>query len=100
MFSTPGEGRDLVAASASKAGVFDPPALHRAGRPVVLIQNSIHAGEMDGTDSCLALLRDMRITQERSALLSRAVAVTVSISTADRHQRFGPYTRLYQKARE
>ncbi|HEX9302818.1 MAG TPA: hypothetical protein VGA31_00040 [Thermoanaerobaculia bacterium] len=32
-------------------------AVHRAGRPVVLVQNAIHAGEMDGKDALLALLR-------------------------------------------
>jgi len=100
IFGTTGEGRDLVAAIASKDGVFDPPALHRAGRPVVLIQNSIHAGEMDGKDSCLALLRDMLITQERAALLERAVAVIVPIYNADGHERFGPYNRINQNGPE
>ena len=33
------------------------------GRAILLVQNAIHAGEMDGKDSCLALLRDMVITK-------------------------------------
>src|SRR5512134_3725963 len=51
-FGVTGEGRELVAVVASGDGVFDPAKLHRANRPVVLIQNAIHAGEMDGKDSC------------------------------------------------
>ena len=42
-----------------------PAAIHAAKRPVVLVQNSIHAGEMDGKDACLALLRDIKARGER-----------------------------------
>src|ERR1700688_399155 len=47
-FGRTGEGRELDVVIASKDGVFDPAALHAAKRPIVLVQNSIHAGEMDG----------------------------------------------------
>ena len=53
-FGTTGEGLELDIVIASKDGVFDPGKLHAARRPIVLVQNSIHAGEMDGKDSCLA----------------------------------------------
>ena len=72
-FGKTGEGRELDIVIASKDGVFDPEKLHAAKRPIVLVQNAIHAGEMDGKDSCLALLRDMVITGRDSALLDRAV---------------------------
>src|SRR5437773_10228285 len=68
-FGRTGEGRGLVAAVVSRDGSFDPEALRRAGRPVVLVQNAIHAGEMDGKDACLALLRDIVITRTREALV-------------------------------
>jgi zinc carboxypeptidase len=100
VFGATGEGRDLVAVIASKDGVFNPAALHKAGRPIVLIQNSIHAGEMDGKDSCLALLRDMVITKEQAALLERAVVVVIPIYNADGHERFGPYNRINQNGPE
>jgi len=95
-FGRTGEGRDLVVVIASKNGVFDPAALHRAGRPVVLVQNSIHAGEMDGKDSCLALLRDMVVTHEKASLLAKAVVVVIPIYNADGHERFGPHNRINQ----
>ena len=56
-FGRTGEGRDLVAVIVSQDGVFDSAALHKANRPIVLIQNAIHAGEMDGKDSCLEIGR-------------------------------------------
>jgi len=99
-FGRTGEGRDLVVVIASKNGVFDPAALHRAGRPVVLVQNSIHAGEMDGKDACLALLRDMAITRRRAALLDNAVLVVIPIYNADGHERFGPFNRINQNGPE
>jgi hypothetical protein len=95
-FGRTGEGRDLVIIIASKNGVFDPAALHRAGRPIVLIQNAIHAGEMDGKDACLALLRDMVVTRDKAALLDRAVPVVIPIYNADGHERFGPHNRINQ----
>ena len=41
-----GEGRELVGVIVSKDGVFDPAAIHKADRPVIYIQNGIHAGEI------------------------------------------------------
>jgi len=96
VFGKTGEGRDLVAVVISRDGVFDPEALHRAGRPILLIQNAIHAGEMDGKDSCLALLRDVVITKSQSRLIERAVIVFIPIYNADGHERFGPYNRINQ----
>jgi hypothetical protein len=95
-FGRSGEGRDLFVLIASKDGVFEPAALHRAGRPVVLVQNAIHAGEMDGKDASLALLRDMVVTKDKTALLDRAVAVVILIYNVDGHERFGPHNRINQ----
>src|ERR1700686_5527414 len=52
-FGKTGEGRDLKIVIASKDGVFDPAAIHASGRAVLLVQNAIHAGELDGKDSCM-----------------------------------------------
>ncbi|MEO5936882.1 MAG: M14 family metallopeptidase, partial [Terriglobales bacterium] len=99
-FGSTGEGRDLYIVIASKNGVFDPAAIHRANRPVVLVQNAIHAGEMDGKDACMALLREMVITRSQAALLDRAVVVIIPIYNADGHERFGPYNRINQNGPE
>ena len=95
-FGKTGEGRDLVVVIVSRDGVFDPAALHRANRPIVLIQNAIHAGEMDGKDSCLALLREMVVTKTQVKLLDRAVVIILPIYNADGHERVSPYNRINQ----
>lgn len=95
-FGKTGEGRDLSIVIASRDGVFDPEKLHAAKRPIVLVQNGIHAGEMDGKDSCLALLRDMVVTRSQAALLERAVFVFIPIYNADGHERRSKYNRINQ----
>jgi Zinc carboxypeptidase len=100
IFGKTPQGRDLVAAILSRDGEFDPARLHAQNRPIVLIQNAIHAGEMDGKDSCLALMRDIVITHAKAALLDRAVLVIIPIYNADGHERFGPYNRINQNGPE
>jgi len=95
-FGKTGEGRDLWAAIISKDSVFDPAKIHAANRPIVYVQNSIHAGEMDGKDSCLALMREMLITKTQAKLLDRAVVIIVPMYNADGHERRSPYNRINQ----
>ncbi|RXS98163.1 peptidase M14 [Silvibacterium dinghuense] len=99
-FGETGEGRELDLVIASKDGVFDPAKLHAAGRPIVLVQNSIHAGEMDGKDACLALLRDMVMTKTQAALLDKAVFVFIPMYNADGHERRSAYNRINQNGPE
>ena len=99
-FGKTGEGRALVAVVVSRDGVFSPAALHAAKRPVVFIQNAIHAGEMDGKDACLALLRDILITKKQAPLIERAVLVIVPIYNADGHEHFGRFNRINQNGPE
>src|SRR5215469_465455 len=95
-FGKTGEGRELNIVIASRDGVFDPAAIHAAKRPIVLVQNSIHAGEMDGKDACLALLRDMVITKSKASLLDRAVFVFIPMYNLDGHEKRSRYNRINQ----
>jgi len=99
-FGKSGEGRDLHLVIASKGGLFDPEAARRAGRVVVLVQNAIHAGEMDGKDACLALLRDMVIAGSEARLLDRVVLLVMPIYNVDGHERFGRFNRINQNGPE
>lgn len=99
-FGLSGEGRELDIVIASKDGDFDPTRIHAAHRPVVLVQNTIHAGEMDGKDACLALLRDMVITKTQAALLDNAVFVFIPIYNADGFARLSPFNRINQNGPE
>lgn len=99
-FGKTGEGRELDIVIASQDGVFDPAALHAAKRPIVLVQNAIHAGEMDGKDASMALLRDMVITKTQARLLDRAVFVFIPIYNADGFADLSPYNRINQNGPE
>jgi hypothetical protein len=99
-FGKTGEGRELDIVIASKDGVFDPEKIHAQHRPIVLVQNSIHAGEMDGKDSCLALLRDMVITKSQEHLLDNAVFVFIPMYNADGHEQRSKYNRINQNGPE
>ena len=93
-------GRDLWVAIVSKDNVFDPVVVRKSGRAVLLIQNAIHAGEMDGKDSSLALLREMVITKKQASLLDHVVVLIIPIYNADGHERFSPYNRINQNGPE
>ncbi len=99
-FGKTGEGRELDLVVVSRDGVFDPAKLHTAKRPVVLVQNAIHAGEMDGKDASMALLRDMVITKTQAHLLDRAVFVFIPIYNADGYANASPYNRINQNGPE
>src|SRR5688572_22968723 len=64
------EGRDVWMVIASKERNFTPEALHR--KPLILAQGGIHAGEIDGKDAGLMLLRDMTVRGTKRALLDGA----------------------------
>ena len=95
-----GEGRELVGVIVSKDGVFDPAAIHKADRPVIYIQNGIHAGEIEGKDASLALLRDMVVKKSRASLLDRAVVIIVPVYNIDGHERVSRYNRINQNGPE
>ncbi len=99
-FGKTGEGRDLKIVIASKDGVFDPAAIHASGRAILLVQNSIHAGEMDGKDACLALLRDIAINKTKAALLDHVVFVFIPVYNIDGHERRSAYNRINQNGPE
>jgi murein tripeptide amidase MpaA len=99
-FGKTGEGRDLKIVIVSKDGVFDPAAIHASGRAILLVQNSIHAGEMDGKDACLSLLRDIAVTKTKAALLDHVVLIFIPVYNLDGHERRSAYNRINQNGPE
>ena len=95
-FGKSGEGRDLPLLIAAEAETFTPEAARRAHKPVILIQACIHAGESDGKDAGLALLRDIAITRTRPGLLKHVVVLFIPIYNTDGHERASPYNRINQ----
>src|ERR1700730_13311274 len=95
-FGKSGQGRDLPLLIASDGVAFNPSAAKRAGKPVILIQACIHAGEPDGKDAGLALLRDVAITRSLPGLLKNLVVLFIPIYNTDGHERVSPYNRINQ----
>src|ERR1043166_3854231 len=95
-FGFSGQGRELPLIVASETGAFTPAAAHAVGKAVVLIQACIHAGEPDGKDAGLALLRDIAITRTQLGLLKNLVVLFIPIYNTDGHERSSPYNRINQ----
>jgi hypothetical protein len=98
-FGTSGEGRPLPLAILSKERAFSPEAAARLaaerGKPIVLVQNGIHGGEIDGKDASLMLLRDA-VLGRRPELLDAATLLVVPIYNVDGHERISPFNRPNQ----
>ena len=63
------QGRELKVIIVSKDKAFTPEQAKKSGKAVVLIQNGIHPGEVEGKDACMLLLREILITKEKQSLL-------------------------------
>jgi Zinc carboxypeptidase len=94
-YGTSGEGRPLPVVVVAADRAFTPEAAAAAGRPVVMIQNGIHGGEIDGKDACLMLLRDLALGR-RPELLAAATLLVVPIYNVDGHERVSPFNRPNQ----
>jgi murein tripeptide amidase MpaA len=98
------EGRPMVAVviasipNLTKAPI-DAANLHRGGRTVLFAQAGIHAGEIDGKDAGLMLIRDLALGRIKVPL-DHVSFVFVPIFNADGHERAGPYNRPNQRGPE
>ena len=88
-------GRDIPMLIVSRFG-FEPAPVRSSGKAVVLIQAGIHAGEMDGKDATMMLLRDLR-AGKLGDLLDHTVLLFVPILNVDGFSCFGPYMRMNQR---
>jgi len=95
-FGKSGEGRELPLLIATEGETFTPEAARQTSKAVILIQACIHAGEPDGKDAGLALLRDIAITKTRAGLLKNLVVLFIPIYNTDGHERVSPYNRINQ----
>ncbi len=90
------QGRELQFIAVGSNGESTPEEARANGKIVVLIQNGIHAGEIEGKDACMLLLREMLITGERADLLEHLVFVIIPILNVDGHERVSPFNRPNQ----
>lgn len=95
-----GEGRDLWLVVASREASKTPEALLRSGKPILLAQAGIHAGEIDGKDAGMMLLRDMTVLGTAKGLLDRCHFLFLPIFNVDGHERSSPWNRMNQRGPE
>jgi len=89
------QGRALNALVLASDGIATPEAARASGKPVILVQAGIHAGEIEGKDALMALSRELLFGADR-AWLESVVLVLMPIFNVDGHERFGPYNRINQ----
>ncbi len=99
-FGVTPQGRRLPLVVLSKDGAFTPEEARRSGKEVVLIQSGIHAGEIDGKDASLMLLREIAITGSLSQLADEVIVLFMPIFNLDGHERISPYNRINQNGPE
>lgn len=81
------EGRDIPYVIASRPRVSNPDEARKLGRPIVYVQGNIHAGEVEGKEALLAVLRDLTSARNRNSLDS-VVLIAVPIYNADGNEKF------------
>jgi hypothetical protein len=95
-FGVSPEGRDLMLVVAAKNGEFTPEAARASGKEIVMVQSGIHAGEIEGKDAALMLLRDLSVGGKHPKLLDHAILVWLPIFNVDGHENSNPYNRINQ----
>ena len=95
-FGASPQGRQLPLLILSRERAFTPAKAAATGKAVLLIQSGIHAGEIDGKDASLMLMRDIAITREHATLLDSTILLFIPIFNVDGHERFGPHNRINQ----
>ena len=98
-YGTSAEGRPLPLVVVSREKAFTAAEARRLAKPIVLIVNGIHAGEIDGKDSCLMILRDLALGR-RQELLDAATLLIVPIYNVDGHERVSRFNRANQDGPE
>jgi hypothetical protein len=83
------EGRGIPFVIASRPRVSTPDQARRLGRPIVYVQGNIHAGEVEGKEALLALVRDLTSSSAPNVLDS-LVLIAVPIYNADGNEKFAP----------
>lgn len=91
-FGTSPGGRDLPLCVLSSHGVRTPEEARRRGSPVVLIINGIHAGEVEGKESSMMLMRDL-LDGRNGDLLGELTLVVVPLFNPDGNDAVDPANR-------
>jgi Zinc carboxypeptidase len=95
-FGVSPEGRELPLLVLSGQGVKSPEEARRLERPVVLIISGIHAGEVEGKEGCLMLVRDLLEDKpglDADAILSSLTLLVAPLFNPDGNDAIDPGNR-------
>ena len=90
------QGREIKVIIVSKDKAFTPEQAKKTGKAIILIQNGIHPGEVEGKDACMLLLREILITKEKKSLLDNTILLIIPVLNIDGHERISPFNRPNQ----
>jgi hypothetical protein len=86
--ATSSEGRLIPLVVLSKEKISRPADLQMVGKPAVLVMANIHAGEIEGKEASLMLIRDIALGK-LAGLLDTQVLLFVPIFNADGNDKLG-----------
>lgn len=90
------QGRIIHMIIASRDQDFSASELSTSKKPLILIQAGIHAGEIDGKDAGMMLLRDIAFGDKKE-LLNEANILFIPILNTDGHERSSEFGRVNQR---
>ncbi len=96
-FGVSPQGRELFYVIIDKDRKFDP---SEKNKPVVLIENGIHSGEIEGKDACMLLLREIFVENKNEHLLDNITLIIIPVFNVDGHERKSKYNRINQNGPE
>src|SRR3972149_7302894 len=99
-FGVSPQGRDLNCLVVSNDKAFSTEDAKATGKPVILIINGIHSGEIECKDASMILLREILVTKEKEKMLDNVILLVMPIFSVDGHERFGKYNRINQNGPE
>jgi hypothetical protein len=95
-FGVSPEGRDLMLVIAASGGEFTPEAARASGKQILFVQAGIHAGEIEGKDAGLMLIRDLSVRKKLPHALDHTILLYAPIYNVDGHENSSPYMRINQ----
>jgi len=90
------QGRDIMCLIVSKDKEFNPKSAKKSGKAIILIQNGIHSGEIEGKDASMLLLREILIEKKYPGILDNVVLLVIPIFSVDAHERRSSFNRINQ----
>ena len=94
------QGREIPLLILDRDGLTNPEAIRAKGRAIVLAEAAIHAGEPDGKDAGLMLMRDIAIYNMYPGILDNVTLLFIPVINPDGHEDFGSHYRINQNGPE